>query len=82
LRTVADYLKIDQALLSRYETSERSPHKEIVIKLARYFKTNEKKLVTVWLSDKLLDTVKNEDLALDAMKVAEARVAYQKKQKR
>ena len=41
LRTVAAYLDIDQAILSRIERGQRNASREQVVKLAEYFKLNE-----------------------------------------
>lgn len=78
LRTVAAYLDIDQAILSRIERGQRKPTREQVVKLAKYFKVNEKELLVAWLSDKLVYEVKNESMALKALRVAEDKVQYNK----
>jgi len=78
LRTVAAYLDIDQAILSRIERGQRKPTREKVVKLAKYFKVNEKELLVAWLSDKLVYEVKNESMALKALRVAEDKVQYNK----
>lgn len=82
LRTVAAFLDIDQAILSKIERSQRRATREQVIKLAAYFKTNENDFLIAWLSDKLLYEVEDEDLALKALQVAEERVRYITKKKK
>jgi transcriptional regulator with XRE-family HTH domain len=82
LRTVAAFLDIDQAILSKIERGQRKASREQVIKLAAYFKTNENDLLIAWLSDKLIYEVEYEDLALKALKVAEERVRYITKKKK
>lgn len=81
LRTVAAYLDIDQAILSKIERGQRNANREQVIKLARFFKINETDLLVSWLSDKLVYEVRNEDMALKALQVAEEKVKYQKMKK-
>lgn len=81
LRTVAAYLDIDQAILSKIERGQRNANREQVIKLARFFKINETDLLVSWLSDKLVYEVRNEDVALKALQVAEEKVKYQKMKK-
>ena len=76
LRTVAAYLDIDQAILSRIERGQRKPTREHVIKLAKYFKVNENELLIAWLSDKLVYEVADEKIALKALHVAEEKVKY------
>jgi transcriptional regulator with XRE-family HTH domain len=79
LRTVAAYLDIDQAILSKIERGQRHATREQVVKLAKFFKMNETDLLVSWLSDKLVYEVVDEDLALKALQVAEEKVKYQKK---
>ena len=79
LRTVAAYLDIDQAILSKIERGQRKATREHVVKLATFFNLKESDLLVVWLSDKLAYEVRDEDLALEAMKVAEEKIKYQTK---
>lgn len=76
LRTVAAYLDIDQAILSKIEHGHRKATRNQVIQLANYFKTNENDLIVLWLSDKVAYEIQNEDLAQQALKAAEKKVAY------
>jgi len=82
LRTVAAYLDIDQAILSRIERGQRKPTREQVLKLAKYFKVNENDLLVAWLSDKLVYEVADEQNALKALQVAEEKVKYQNTKKK
>lgn len=79
LRTVAAFLDIDQAILSKIERGYRKASRNQVLKLAEFFKVNEEELLIQWLSDKVIYEVGNEDLALKALEVAEERVKYIKK---
>lgn len=76
LRTVAAYLDIDQAILSKIERGHRKASREQVIQLAKYFKTDKSELIVLWLSDKVAYEIQGEDLAQQALKVAEKKVAY------
>jgi predicted nucleotidyltransferase/DNA-binding XRE family transcriptional regulator len=76
LRTVAAFLDIDQAILSKIERGQRKPTREQVVKLAEYFKVKENDLLVAWLSDKLVYEVEDEEMALKALQVAEERVHY------
>lgn len=78
LRTVAAYLDIDQAILSKVERGQRKASREQVLKLAEYFKVNVEELLIAWLSDKVVYEVENEDLALKALHVAEEKIKYGK----
>lgn len=81
LRTVAAFLDIDQASLSKIEHGRRKASREQVIKLAKYFNSNENQLLVAWLSDKLAHEIQDEDLAKQALKAAEKKVDYLKKKK-
>jgi predicted nucleotidyltransferase len=81
LRVVAAYLDIDQAILSKIERGQRYANREQVVKLAEFFKVKESELLVAWLSDKVVYEVADEDVALEALHVAEERVSYEKKSK-
>lgn len=76
LRTVAAFLDIDQAILSKIERGQRKATRGHVIKLAEYFKVKESDLLVSWLSDKLVYEVADEQVALKALQVAEEKVKY------
>jgi predicted nucleotidyltransferase len=76
LRTVAAFLDIDQAILSKVERGQRKPAREQVVKLAGYFKVKENDLLVAWLSDKVVYELEDEEVALQALQLAEERVAY------
>ena len=76
LRTVAAFLDIDQAILSKWERGQRKPTREQVIQLAIYFKVKENDLLIQWLSDKLVYELEDEDMALKALQMAEEKVTY------
>lgn len=82
LRTVAAYLDIDQAILSKIERGQRKASREQVVMLADYFKVKENDLLIAWLSDKLVEDVEDEKLALEAIHVAEEKIKYNKAAKR
>jgi predicted nucleotidyltransferase/plasmid maintenance system antidote protein VapI len=76
LRTVAAFLDIDQAILSKIERGQRKPTREQVVKLAEYYKVKENDLLVAWLSDKLVYQLEDEGMALKALHVAAERVQY------
>lgn len=77
LRTVAAYLDIDQAILSKIERGLRKATREQVVKLADFFNIAENELLVLWLADRLVHELTDEELALQALKIAEEKVAYQ-----
>jgi len=81
LRTVAAYLNIDQAILSKIERGLRRASKEIVVRLAEYYKTDKDRLLVAWLSDQLVYQLEGEENAMKALQVAEDKVLYGRKEK-
>lgn len=79
LRKVAAELDIDQSILSKIERGERKATKEQVIQIAKIFKVDDKELLINYLSDRVLCDLKDEDLATDALKVAEKKIKYMTK---
>jgi transcriptional regulator with XRE-family HTH domain len=76
LRKVAALLDIDVAILSKMERGERKITKEVVLKLADIYDYNADELLVSFLSDKILYEIQDEDLGIEALKVAEERVKY------
>ena len=70
LRQVASVLDIDQGLLSRIERGERKATREQIISLAKLYSLNEAQLLTDWLSEKIINELKNEVLAETAIERA------------
>ena len=79
LRTVAAFLDIDQAILSKIERGQRKPGRELVSKLAAYYQVNEDEMLAAWLSDKLVYELADEEMALQALKLAEEKILYARK---
>jgi len=82
LRKVAALLDIDVAILSKMERGERRITKQLVLKLADIFDYNANELLVSFLSDKILYEIQDEDLGIEALKVAEERAKYIKALKR
>ena len=78
LRQVASAIDMDQAVLSKIERGERLPSKKQVVKFAKYFKTEKNELIVAWLSDKLVNELEDEDLAKEALKIAEQKIEGKK----
>lgn len=76
LRTVAAYLDLDQAVLSKIERGQRKASRAHVEKLASYFQLDFDDLLVAWLSDKLVYEVADEIIATRALKMAEKKVRY------
>ena len=81
LRKVAALLDIDVAILSKMERGERKLSKDIVLKLADIYEYNPDELLVLFLSDKIMYEIQDEDLGEKALKVAEKKVKYLKANK-
>ncbi|MCA0335187.1 MAG: helix-turn-helix domain-containing protein [Bacteroidetes bacterium] len=82
LRKVSALLDIDVAILSKMERGERKLTKDIVLKLAEIYGHNADELLVLFLSDKIMYEIQDEDLGEKALKVAEQRVKYLKGSKK
>jgi predicted nucleotidyltransferase len=76
LRKVAAMLDIDIAILSKMERGERRLTKEVVQNLSRIYKHDEEALMVLYLSEKVVYEIGEEDLAIKALQVAEEQIAY------
>jgi len=76
LRKVAALIDIDVAILSKMERGERRITKEVVLKLANIYDYNADDLLVSFLSDKILYEIQDEDLGIEALKVAEEKAKY------
>lgn len=79
LRQLAAALDMDPAILSKIERGERKARREQVFEFARLLDFKEEELLTLWLAEKIYEVVREEDLAANALRVAEEEVAYHKK---
>ena len=71
-RQLAALLEIDTPMFSKIERGDRRAKRTQVIQLAEYFKIDKNELLTLWLADKVLDAVEDEDeLKHDAIEVAQ-----------
>jgi len=76
LRKVAALVDIDTAILSKMERGERRLTKEIVQKLASVYNYDAEELLVLYLSDRIVYEIGDEDLALKALQVAEEQIKY------
>ncbi|MBU0490112.1 MAG: nucleotidyltransferase domain-containing protein, partial [Bacteroidetes bacterium] len=76
LRVIAGALGIDQAILSKIERGQRLATRSQVLLLAEYYAVSQDLLLVSWLSDKLLNETTGEEMAIEALQVAESRVTY------
>ncbi|MEN6618288.1 MAG: helix-turn-helix transcriptional regulator [Rikenellaceae bacterium] len=70
LRQLAAQLDMDTAMLSKMERGDRFFRKEDIIQLSRIFNQSEEELLTLWLVDKILKTIDEEEYKEPALKLA------------
>ena len=66
-REVAQELKIDQALISKFENGTRRPTKDQIAKLSSFLNINYETLMIAWLKESILYEIGDDDLAMKAM---------------
>lgn len=72
-RQLAALLEIDTPMFSKIERGDRRAKRSQVVQLANYFNVDEKELLTLWVADKVLDAMEDEDeFKQDAVKVAQS----------
>lgn len=70
-RHLAAVLDMDTPMFSKIERGERPAKREQVVAIAKILITDENELLTLWLADKILNVIENEnELAGQALKIA------------
>lgn len=75
LKAIANGLGIDQAVLSKIERGQRRATREQVNALADFFDTNRKDFAALWLADKLVYDLAEEDLGPEVLQLAAEKMA-------
>ncbi len=60
-RQMSAALEIDTPMYSKIERGERKAKRSQIPIMAQMFEVDEKELLTIWLADKVLDTVEGEE---------------------
>ena len=68
LRQVASMLEMDTAQLSKIEKGTRQLKREQISVIAEILKSDKEELLTLWLADQVMDVLKDEPLADEALK--------------
>ena len=66
-RELAQLIGIDQALISKFENGTRKPTREQVAKLAQVLEIDYETLMVLWLKERILYEIGDDNLALRAM---------------
>lgn len=70
-REVAKLLKIDAALVSKFESGQRNPTKKQLGQFAELYNINLDELTLLWLKEKIIRTIDGEPLAVKALQAAQ-----------
>ena len=70
-REVANLLKIDQALISKFENGQRTPTRKQVEQLAQLLEIDLEALLVAWLKEKIKQVITREPLGLQALQEVE-----------
>jgi transcriptional regulator with XRE-family HTH domain len=76
LREVAAALKVDPSFLSRIEGGTKRPTREQVVELAGILREDAEKMLVMYLSERVMYELKDDDLAIEAIMAAEKRMRY------
>lgn len=76
MRHVSAQLDIDTAILSKIERGERKATRKQITKLADILELDKESLLIQYLSEKILYEIQDEDLGMQALKVAEKTIKY------
>lgn len=60
-KRIAEYLHIDVPMYSRIERGERPAKREQVVSIANLLGIDEKELINLWLAEKVLNIVSDEE---------------------
>ena len=82
LRQLAAQLDIDAAILSKIERGDRKATREQILKIANILDLNKNELLIQYLSENIAYELADEDNAIQALKVAEKRVDFIKRNRK
>lgn len=74
-RQVAAYLDVDTAYICKMEHGDKPISRSNLQKLATLFDVPESELVTIWLSDKIVELVRDEPYSRESLKMVLNRIS-------
>lgn len=77
-RELASKLEIGDGFLSKVESNQKSLKREHLLTLSKIFNYPFSELNALWIGTKLYEIVKNEQEGLNALRVAEQQLSYEK----
>ncbi|HZY82835.1 MAG TPA: helix-turn-helix transcriptional regulator [Cyclobacteriaceae bacterium] len=76
LREVAAALKVDLSFVSRIEKGTKRPTREQVVQLGSILKVNTEELLVLYLSERMVYQLRDEEFAIEAIMAAEKAIRY------
>ncbi|MFC2130049.1 multiprotein-bridging factor 1 family protein [Bacteroidota bacterium] len=78
LRKAAAELDIDQAIISKIEKNQRKATREQVEKFSKVYNLDLNDLLKLWLSDKIIYEISEQENPIEILKIAEKQIKYNK----
>jgi transcriptional regulator with XRE-family HTH domain len=78
-RQLAAILEIGDGFLSKVETDQKILKREHLKTISETFNCSFSELEALWIGSKVYDIIKNEKEGLNALKVAEEQIKYEKR---
>ena len=75
LREMAANVNMDVAYLSKIERGNRMARREQVIAFAKELKEDENKLIKLWMSEQIVQMIRNEKDSTEILKIAEEKIS-------
>lgn len=75
LREMAANINMDVAYLSKIERGNRMARREQVIAFAKELKEDENELIKLWMSEQIVQMIKNEKDSTEILKIAEEKIS-------
>ena len=69
-RKVAAVLDIDTATYSKIENGKYMPNRDFILRLATFFECDSGQLIKLWLADRVVAIIKDEQVSHEAMQLA------------
>ena len=77
-RQLATIIGVDVPMFSKIERGDRRAKREHVVILAQQLNANEEELLSLWLADKIIDTIDNDSKeGLRALNVVHKELSFQ-----
>ncbi|MEX1002394.1 MAG: helix-turn-helix transcriptional regulator [Crocinitomicaceae bacterium] len=78
-RQLASILEVGDGFLSKVETDQKALKREHLKTISETFNCSFSELEALWIGSKIYDIVKDEKEGMNALKVAEQQMKYEKK---